>query len=408
MTPEISDLRPDDPPAPLERFEWTEARVALLGTAPDEEVAEAVGTSAHMVWIERKRRGIAAFVEKAPAVKWTEEMVKMLGKVPDRVVAEKYGISTSTVHTAREDLGIPPFRPYFGKKYVWRPEALARLGKATDEKVAAELGVSANFVLKKRRRLGIPAWRPHADAVAWTPAMDADFATMTDEEMAGKWRIGVKSVNDRRHVVLKIPTGLFPFRWTAAHVKLLGTDLDWKVAEKLGCSTEAVRWQRKKRKIPLANPPPWIDWTPEIDVRLGKERDEDIAVDLDCSRASVTLRRNALGIAPLDEDWRSREWTAEQDAMLGVLTDSEVARRLKTDRQTVRRRRESLNRPPAPFEQAHVWTPEMDALLGTDSDVKIGRRIGRTGPAVCLRRKKLGIPSMSERLGLREWRERES
>ena len=93
-------------PGKLERFEWTPERVQLLGTAPDGEIAEQVGTSGRAVQVERKRRGIKPFVAQVPPVNWTDEALGMLGKVPDRVVAEKIGTTTSTVSIKRSQLGI--------------------------------------------------------------------------------------------------------------------------------------------------------------------------------------------------------------------------------------------------------------------------------------------------------------
>ena len=42
-------------------FEWTAGRVALLGTAPDAEVAGAVGCDPSRVRRERRRRGVPAY-----------------------------------------------------------------------------------------------------------------------------------------------------------------------------------------------------------------------------------------------------------------------------------------------------------------------------------------------------------
>ena len=177
-------------PGKLERFEWTPARVALLGTAPDGEIAAQVGlapfdslrslraSGGRAVQVERKRRGIAPFVAQVPRVKWTEEALGMLGKVPDRVVAEKLGTTTTTVSNKRSQLGIMSSRGVGARKYPWpaaevemlgislanppkeiewSPQIDAMMGRKSDAEIALILGCSRAAVTFRREKFGVEA-----------------------------------------------------------------------------------------------------------------------------------------------------------------------------------------------------------------------------------------------------------
>lgn len=82
----------------------TEDVVKRLGTMPDRDIAKAAGVNEYVIFLERTRRGIAAFDE--PRKAWTEEEIATLGTATDAEIAAKLKRSVASVRYKRYSLGI--------------------------------------------------------------------------------------------------------------------------------------------------------------------------------------------------------------------------------------------------------------------------------------------------------------
>jgi hypothetical protein len=129
---------------------WTAAELALLGTAPDEEVAERIGRTKDAV--RQKREEVR--VPNPSGHGWTEEELALLGTAPDHEVARRIGRTPIAVTCKRSALGIP-----HPKGWHWTKEQLALLGTAPDDEIAAPIGKTPGAVCAKRFERGIPAVR---------------------------------------------------------------------------------------------------------------------------------------------------------------------------------------------------------------------------------------------------------
>jgi hypothetical protein len=83
---------------------WRSEAIALLGTVPDEEVAQRTERTVEAVRQKREELGI----DNPGSNRWTPEQIALLGKLPDREVARKIGRSLSSVTQKRCNLGINP------------------------------------------------------------------------------------------------------------------------------------------------------------------------------------------------------------------------------------------------------------------------------------------------------------
>lgn len=191
-------------------IKWTDEAMALLGTVPDQQIADLLGCSASSIAIHRKMRDIPSYRRyrrthpARPAyIEWTDEALEALGTVPDEVVAEMLECEIRDVWLERNRLGVPPY--VFGRE--WSEEQLALLGTMPDKDLAIIIGCSAQSVTRKRRQLGIP----------------------------------------RHHVGV----------WTDEALALLGKVSDGEVADRVGVSSGMVTLKRKELNIPAYHPKRW-------------------------------------------------------------------------------------------------------------------------------------------------------
>jgi hypothetical protein len=264
---------------------------------------------------------------------------------------------------------------------------------------------------ERRRRMPAPCSAPApcrrpfniADSVAafeYKPRMpretltavaeDRLLGTMPDRLLAERLGCSRQAIVERRRK-LRIPP-FHPHRrpWSRAEEELLGTMPDKRLARRLNRSAEGVAARRAAKGIPIFNPKKHR-WQPADDKLLGGRPDAQIALLLGISRLAVHHRRRRLGIAPAGgrKFAPPPPWRPSEDALLGSAPDTEVARRLGRSVANVSRRRHHLGiRPPG-----HHWTPEADALLGKLPDKKVAARLGCTVKAVSRRRERLGIPA---------------
>src|SRR5262249_22179745 len=146
-----------------------------------------------------------------------------------------------------------------------------------------------------------------------------------------------------------------------------------EVAAALRRSLDAVRLQRRLRKIPGVDDLsiPKI-WTPAEEKLLGKLSDEEVAKRTGRKVSAVRNRRQRKGLPPTE--FLRRPWTKAEEKLLGTDTDEEIGLRLGRDRATVGDRRRQLGLQPL----VPDWTPEETKLLGTVSDRQLAEQLGRT------------------------------
>ena len=78
---------------------------ALLGTAPDPEVAAALGLSAKQVYKRRKKIGVSAHGRRCKLIERPGAR-EMLGRVPDGDLAKALGVTRNAVVYYRKVRGI--------------------------------------------------------------------------------------------------------------------------------------------------------------------------------------------------------------------------------------------------------------------------------------------------------------
>lgn len=193
------------------------------------------------------------------------------------------------------------------------------------------------------------------------------------------------------------------FKWTAEAESLLGTTSDSAIAQRLGINASAVLARRRKLDIAAYTSPVDADkekvWTQDVISRLGIQSDASIARELDLFQATVSNKRNALGIAPL----AAKPWITEAlISMLGTAPDDAIAKEFNVSATSVRRLRRTREIPSFTEKKAleveSVWEASSLALLGKMSDVRIAESLGITIFAVFKKRNDLGIKTCQEQL----------
>jgi hypothetical protein len=279
---------------PQPRFVWRPALLALLGKMPDGKLARKAGVTRETVFMERRRRGIAAFQAHVRHL-WTAESIALLGTASDGDVAAALGVSPGAIFYQRQRLGIPPFvpPPYHRRPHFrWQARHLALLGTMSDQRLAARLHVSDSTVRRQRQRRGIPAFRRRSSDVAWTAEMLELLGRVPDPEVARRHGIPLKAVKTkRRQLGLRQPVG-----WGA----LLDTP---KLRQILSRPSSEVRrrtgigWHticQLRRRLGIEARPLLRRWQPAELAMLGTAPDHQLAERLQRSVTAVRRRRRAL------------------------------------------------------------------------------------------------------------------
>ncbi|MCE2960019.1 MAG: hypothetical protein ACK56K_06150 [Akkermansiaceae bacterium] len=183
---------------------WDDAKIALLGTMTDPELAKILGIKPHLVVYKRMALGIPALKDMSKR-KWRNRDILLLGKKPDQEIADLLGFSKNTVTNQRKSLGIDAYA-YKSKLWrIWTEEELALLGKHTDKEIARRLKLNAFNVSAKRHLLGIAPFRPkqpnkkpRPNAVKWTRRNLALLGKIPDEQLCEMMGICRKSVMKKR------------------------------------------------------------------------------------------------------------------------------------------------------------------------------------------------------------------
>lgn len=153
---------------------WSESWNSLLGTMPDIELAEQVGSTIHIVSARRNGAGIPSYAE-SNKIDWSL-YDKLLGTDSDINIANKVNISSSSISKRREVLGIPRYSFEIPK------EAEAMLGKQSDPYIADNFNIPLSTVKTKRRNAGIPQVKQGSwvNKRSWT---EEEIASLKNEEL---------------------------------------------------------------------------------------------------------------------------------------------------------------------------------------------------------------------------------
>lgn len=187
------------------------------------------------------------------------------------------------------------------------------------------------------------------------------------------------------------------YPWSKARLKLLGKMPDVVLARRIGLHLDTVKEERRRRKIPAFRPRlPSIQWTRQMENRLGTDFDSVIAEGLGLPTHCVRRKRQDLGITAYGESFvrsspHAFRWTKQQIALLGKESDRKVAKRLGLVVPTVWRKRVQLGIRALTPKQHIDWTKARSALLGKLSDQGLAKRWGAKAETIARKRTELGI-----------------
>jgi hypothetical protein len=281
------------------------------------------------------------------------DLVKAVRVESKLAVAYHWGVSLTKVQDWRHVLGVEPYTP--GSQWLMRASAREN---ATPRR------------MRRMTELARPAVR---------------------QPKSKEWRRRMSKIV---RVRIKLTGPIHPDRplWTPEQERLLGTDLDLRIAERLGRTVEAVRTRRCALGIPIHHHLGAKPWSPEEVKLLGTKPDDEIARLLGRGERGVQLHRQSLGIPAFVQV--HRPWTAREDALLGIVPDRELAKKLRRPLQTIQIRRH-LKGIANPAPARRPWREADDRLLGTMPDADAARKLGRSMRSVYHRRAALGIPNPS-------------
>ncbi len=236
-----------EPRTRRKRSVWMPSQAALLGTDFDKRVARRLGLSAAVVAKERRRRGIAPFVPRRPAVAWRPDMVRQLGKLADGRIAQRYGIGVDTVRRERQRRGVPPVKNDAWK--VLQTPALARLLRAQTRDVVKRTGLNEKTVRRLRHDLGM---KQVGTISPWAPRVLRQLGKVSDAKIAERIGCSVHTVRQKRcaHGVLRRVTR----RWTAREDALVRTLAVDTAARRTGRTRKAVEHRRRVLGLRRAGP----------------------------------------------------------------------------------------------------------------------------------------------------------
>lgn len=140
---------------PRVNFDWTAEAIALLGTAPDPEIAQKIGLGKRAVADKRTKLGIDPFTPQQPLIELSPDLLRQLGKVTDATIAKKLGQTDAAIAWYRKQRGIEATI----KRGTFPKEATELLGTASDAEIAQRFGVSASTVCRHRNKLGISPYQ---------------------------------------------------------------------------------------------------------------------------------------------------------------------------------------------------------------------------------------------------------
>lgn len=280
------------------RHVWPTEHIALLGTMSDEDVAKAIGVTKNVVFYKRNELNIKAFKPKVSPVKgrpranfeWTEDKIALLGTVADRHLADKFGLANNTVARKRRALNIDGQYSKHNRLTV-SPALAEKLKVYSDKTIAIELGVSVDTVRRKRKKIGIP---PQAGRKYLPAEANVLLGKNTDTAIASKYGVSEECVRNRRvslNIVRFNPHTPLP----QEVIEQLGKVSDAELARMHSLNYDKIRQARIKRCIDAYRECP-IGLLIKADGMLGKETDTSIARRLGIKTKKVRSERLKLGI----------------------------------------------------------------------------------------------------------------
>lgn len=163
---------------------WTKEMDAILGSAPDPEVAKILGLCSDAIYRRRKDLGINAHGHKCKLDKFPGVRCK-LGKVPDTEIAKAMEITRAGVAYYRRVRDINACETEKPGNEI--------LGTMSDAKAAKILGISESAAYKRRVKLGIPA-SGVGSAIIDTPGARALVGKVKDSVIAQMTGLDVSTV----------------------------------------------------------------------------------------------------------------------------------------------------------------------------------------------------------------------
>ena len=274
--------------------EWTAEMISVLGIDSDRKVAEELGLSHSVVGGMRRKLGIPPFGESwnpqpAVPVPWDRQDLALLGTATDREVADALGRLVHTVGNKRRSLGIPAFQAP-PVPIDWTQEMIALLGTAPDQEIATRFGISPSSVIKKRRRLRIEASMESRPVVRDTELLDLLHLPSTEVRLRTglKWET-IKKIRDEHGIEATTYSDLL---WTPEIVARLGTVPDHRIGEELGIAVDRV-W-RKRRLLGIPGFRSCRRWEDHEFALLGTAPDEEVALQLGRTWTAVRAQRRRV------------------------------------------------------------------------------------------------------------------
>lgn len=395
---------------------WTADKIALIGTLPDQDVADQIGVPLQQVSSRRQKMGMAPIKSQ---VNWPSDLLALLGEIPDTEIAARFKglFGVRRIRAKRKEVGIARCNKVLdleGKPKL-PPEAIALLGTIRDTDIAAQFSIPHALVSRTRMGLGVPRAdiKPEENLPAEAIPQLGHYP---DVEIAERFGLSVYYIHRARHS-LEIPAFVKqksepkkrPYKsvsmrpqhtWKPEELALLGTISDAKMARMTGIPMPTCTYQRIKLGI---EPYRASKWTPELTALLGKVPDEEVVTQSKglFNIRGVRKKRGQLRIAvcpapkaPKAKSTGGKAALPEVIENLGKISDYEIARRTGVDRASITRQRQSLGIKAGPRgRKPREWTEEEEALLGKFSDRDVGRKLGISHNIVNARRTILKIPA---------------
>jgi hypothetical protein len=181
-------------------------------------------------------------------------------------------------------------------------------------------------------------------------------------------------------------------------IRLLGADIDARVAENLGLPKYLVMHKRRRLGIPPHGDVPEqhharaFNWTKRKVALLGTDSDRKIAERLETTPQVVTRQRTRMGIASFYR-YRRISWTKTMVSLLGKTTDWEIAKKYGMKRESVARERRKRGIPPCIDTRPVISTPALRPILSLPARA-IARRYRISTETVARLRRELGVPPL--------------
>lgn len=228
---------------------WSESWNELLGTKPDRELAEELGSTIGIVSARRNGAGILSYVEQNK-IDWTL-YDHLLGTDSDINLANKTNLSTSSISYRRRELNIPRYTP--PPKYDLPEVLISLLGKESDTSLSNKFSIPTGIIRKERVSLGIKevtrgSW---AKKRAWS---EYEIEQLADENLSTDFlsrtlKISVTTIRNKRQeigVKFKKKGNVTKYPLTEEMLKeLQDTSLTYKYFN----SKYGMDWSTHKRKM---------------------------------------------------------------------------------------------------------------------------------------------------------------